>query len=207
MAKLGKQEVVKRLKEHLANLKAGGSISKRDMQSLLTDEQMQQYEGEWQSAQDYKQSIIDGRNELESYTKKLKVADAIWARYENTKSVNQKAATEYASQSAYEKALEHLEELIDANPAVQMYLDRPVRFDAGHDCGLTAGEVPRYKLSKSHYALDASFPTKSDIKIQIIESAIDSMLAIERGTHHVGDQNDVIRTISSLAKDLVAKHG
>ena len=65
MAKLGKKERIKRLKKHLAILKAGGSVSKRDMKSLLPDEQMQQYEDEWQSAQDYKQSIIDGRSELE----------------------------------------------------------------------------------------------------------------------------------------------
>ena len=152
MAKLGKQERIKRLKKHLATLKAGGSVSKRDMQSLLTDDQMQQYEDEWQNAQDYKQTIIDGRSELELYTKMVKIGDLIWSRYENSKPGNHKAETEYAAQSAYKKALEHLEELISANPAIQIYLDRPVRFDAGYECGPEAGEVPRYKLSQSHYA-------------------------------------------------------
>jgi len=146
------------------------------MQSLLTDEQMQQYKDEWQSAQDYKQSIIDGRSELESYTEKLKVADAIWARYENTRAANQKAETEDASQSAYEKALEHLEELIYANPAIEIYLDRPVSFVAGYDCGLTAGEVPRYKLSKSHYAMTEPFQTKNETKMIVIQSAIDDLM-------------------------------
>ena len=89
--------------------------------SPLPDDQMQRYEDEWQRAQDFKQSIIDGRWELESYTRKLKVGDAIWARYQNTKPGNQKAKTEYAAQSAYEKALEHLDELISANPAIELF--------------------------------------------------------------------------------------
>lgn len=142
------------------------------MQSLLTSEQLQQFEELWQFVKDYKQSIVDGRSELESYTKMLKAADAIWLRYENTRSGHHKAETEYAAQRAYERALEHLEELLNTNPAIEMYLDRAIRFDAGYECSPEAGEVPRYKLSKSHYALPDQFATKTDIKIQIICEAL-----------------------------------
>ena len=142
------------------------------MQSLLTSEQLQQFEEQWQFAKDYKQSIMDGRTELESYTKMLKVADAIWSRYENTRSGHHKAKTEYAAQGAYEKALEHLGELLDANPAIEMYLDRIIRFDAGNECSLEAGEVPRYKMSKSHYARTEQFEKKRDIKLAAITEAL-----------------------------------
>lgn len=151
-------------------------MSKRDMKSLLTEEQMQQYELHWQNAQAYKQSINDGRWELESYTKKLKVADAIWARYENTRAANKKAETEKLAQSAYESALEHLEELLEANPAVELYLDRRVSFDAGNECDPSVAEVPRYSLSKSHYAHREQFQTKNDIKMQVIDEALEQLV-------------------------------
>ena len=172
MPKLGKDERLKRLKNHLATLRAGGTISNRDMKSLLCDEQFHEYEEQWQFAKGYKQSIIDGRSELESYTKMLKVADAIWSRYENTSTGYRKAETEYAAQHAYEKALEHLEELIAANPAIEIYLDRAIRFDPGHECSPEAGEVPRYRLSKSHHAIVQPFDSKRDIKLRVTEDAL-----------------------------------
>lgn len=160
------------------------------MKSLLTDAQMQQYKEQWQSAQDYKQSIIDGRWDLESYTAKLKIADAIWTRYEDTIAANQKAETEYAAQSAYESALEHLEELLDANPALEMYLDRNVRFDAGNECAPSVGEVPRYKLSQSHYAISPQFQSKREIKLNVIEDAVKLLLQDKEKTRTESTPDD-----------------
>ena len=200
LAKLNKQEQIKRLKEHLANLKAGASISKRDMKSLLTDEQMQQYEDQWQRAQDYKQFIVDGRSELESYTKKLRTADIIWARYENTSAANRKAETEYKALSAYESALEHLEELLGANPAVQLYLDRNVSFVAGQEPGLSAHEVPRYKLSKSHYANTEVFQTKQDIKMTVIEAAIQNLLLTKKKPQAIQKPAGAAQTLAKFRK-------
>lgn len=175
MAKLGKQERLKRLQKHLAALNAGGSISKRDMKSLLTDAQMQQYEDQWQSARDYKQSIVDGRSELDSYTEKLKIADMIWSRYENTKEANQKKETEYAAESAYESALECLQELLYENAAIELLLDRQVSFEHGYEPGTSACDVPRYRLSTSHHATPEPFLTKNDIKVDVIEGAIEDL--------------------------------
>ena len=200
MAILGNQERLKRLQKHLANLKAGGSISKRDMKSLLTDEQMQRYEDEWQSAQDYKQSIIDGRWELESYTKKLKVADAIWTRYEDTKAANQKAETENAAQSAYESALEHLEELLDANSAIEIYLDRPVSFEHGEEPGISACTVPRYRLSTSHHATLEPFLTKNDIKADIVEDAIKDLSQTKKQPHATQKPANAAQTLAKFRK-------
>ena len=157
------------------------------MKSLLSDEQFQQYEEQWQSAKDLRQSIVDGRSELESYSKMLKVADAIWTRYENTRSGHHKAETEYAAQREYEKALEHLEELINTNPAIEIYLDRAVRFDFGYECDPEAGEVPRYVLSKSHYAVARQFDTQRDIKIRVIGDAIKGTRLIKK-TPNVGQK-------------------
>lgn len=172
MPKLSTAERIKRLKRHVETLNDGRNVSNRDLRSLLSDDEFQQLEEQWQFAKAYKQSIVDGRTELESYTKMLKAADAIWSRYENTRSGHHKAETEYAAQRAYEKALEHLEELLDANPAIEIYLDRSIRFDAGYQCNPEAGEVPRYKMSKSHHAITEHFETKRDIKLTAIAQII-----------------------------------
>ena len=200
MAKLNKQEQIKRLKKHLANLKAGGSISKRDMTALLSDEQIQQYEDEWQNAQDYKQTIIDGRWELESYTKMLKIGDLIWSRFENTKTGNHKADTEYAAQSAYETSLEHLQELLDRNPAIEIYLNRPVSFMHDHEPDISAGEVPRYMLSKSHHAIAPQFDTQRDIKMSVIESAIEDLSQTKKKSHATKKPAAVSQTLAKLRK-------
>jgi len=200
LAKLEKKERIKRLKKHLATLKAGGSIRKRDMQSLLTDVQMQQYEDEWQDAQGYKQTIIDGRSELESYTKMVKIGDLIWSRYENTKTGNHKAKTEYAAESAYETALEHLQELFYENSAIEIYLDRPVSFEHGHEPGTSADAVPRYILSTSHHAIAESFPTKNDIKADIIEDAIEDLSKVKKQPHATKKPVAAAQTLAKIRK-------
>lgn len=200
MAKLGKQERIKRLQNHLATLKAGGSIRKRDMQSLLNDEQMQQYEDQWQSARDYKQSIVDGRSELDSYTEKLKIADVIWSRYENTKEVNQKKETEYAAESAYESALERLQELLHENAAIELLLDRQVSFEHGEEPSPSVGEVPRYRLSTSHYAIPSRFDTQRDIKIRVIEDSIEDLSQAKKQPHAAQKPADVAQTLAKFRK-------
>ena len=200
MAKLGKEERIKRLKNHLATLKAGGSVSKRDMQSLLNDEQMQQYEDQWQSARDYKQSIVDGRSELESYTEKLKIADVIWSRYENTRADNQKKETEHAAESAYETALEHLQELFDANSAIELLLDRQVSFEHGEEPSISACAVPRYRLSTSHHAIPSRFDTKRDIKMGVIKDAIEDLSQAKKKSHATKKPAAVSQTLAKLRK-------
>lgn len=169
------------------------------MQSLLNGEQMQQYEDQWQSAQDYKQSIVDGRSELGSYTEKLKIADAIWSRYENTKEANQKRETEYAAESAYESALERLEELLSIDSAIEIYLDRPVCFEHGEEPGISACAVPRYRLSTSHHATPEPFLTKDVIKADIIGDAI-KMLSNNDKLRAVTTPSSLSETIAAVRK-------
>jgi hypothetical protein len=170
------------------------------MRSLLTDEQMQQYEDEWRNAQDYKQSIIDGRWELESYTEKLKIADAIWSRYENTKDPNKKARTENEALDAYGYAIERLEELLSIDSAIEIYLDRPVRFEHGHEPGISACAVPRYKLSTSHHATPEQFPTRNDIKMIVIEGAIEDLSQAKKQPHATKKPAAVAQTLAKIRK-------
>jgi len=172
MAKLSRPERIKRLNRQLDTLRNGDSVSKRDMLALLDPDDRSLFDAIWNDAKAYKQSIIDGRHELAKYNRMLKQADAIWTQYERTIGANKKAETEYAAQSAYERALEHLGELLDCNPTIQIYLDRPVSFTFGSESEPSAETVPRYKLSTSHFAMREEFPDISAIKMQVIEKAL-----------------------------------
>lgn len=177
MAKLSRSERISRLKKHLEALKNGRTVSKRDMQSLLDPHYLEMYEQLWHDEKEHRQSIIDGRYELATYNEKLKKADAIWTRYENTANANKKSDTELAALSAYERALEHLEELLDRNPAIETYLDRTVSFAQGREVNPGPDSVPRYLLSKSHHTLEHTFTSKQDLKIQVIQDALQHNLA------------------------------
>ena len=177
MAKLTQAERIDRLEKHLDTLRNGGTVSKRDIQALLDKTDRGLLDELWGDAKRYKQSIIDGRTELDTYTQMLKRADAIWTQYERAIAANKNAETEYLAQSAYERALEHLAELLDSDPSIQLYLDRPVSFTVGAEIAPAAETVPRYKLSKSFFAISDTFPDKRAIKISVIEEAIERMRA------------------------------
>lgn len=175
MPKLTRAERIQRLEKQLDTLRNGGTVSKRDMQALLDPTDRSLLDELWANEKQYKKSIIDGRSELATYNQLLKHADAIWTQYERTISANKKADTEYAAQSAYERALEHLEELLERDSTIQLYLDRPVSFEVGSEIAPAAESVPRYKLSTSHFAVREGFPNKRQIKIQVIEEALARM--------------------------------
>lgn len=175
MAKLTQAERIDRLEKHLDTLRNGGTVSKRDMLALLDKTDRGLLDELWDDAKRYKQTVIDGRSELDTYNQMLKKADAIWSQYERTVTENKKSETEYAAISAYERALEHLEELLDRDRTIELYLDRSISFEFGAETEPSAATVPRYKLSTSHFAIREDFPSKSEIKAHVIEEAIERM--------------------------------
>ena len=79
-----KKRRLKRLKELLTRLKRGDDITRRDLKSVLTEEQWNEYEQANQYLSvDYSESI-DRPTELDIYLEKIKQADFYHARASST---------------------------------------------------------------------------------------------------------------------------
>tara|TARA_A100001015_G_scaffold194914_1_gene217298 strand:+ start:379 stop:708 length:330 start_codon:yes stop_codon:yes gene_type:complete len=80
----------------------------------------------------------------------------------------------------FERALEHLGEALAGDPALNMWLDRTLCVEAGaHSTGIDSESVPRVITSRSHNksGVDVRQMSKLEVKLMVVESAINSILA------------------------------
>ena len=178
MPRLGKSEIEKRLKRHLASLEAGENVSKRDMRAVLTEEQMEDYEAEWENHRDYKQWILDSGSVLSDYHEIVRTADAYHIRAEKTRT-GPKANRNYRkAEFHYERAFERLDELSSIYPWLSALFDRTLDQDSSWETGPSYHGIPRYMFSQSHACnrrRRESLPTKRDVKIRAIRFALENL--------------------------------
>ena len=80
----------------------------------------------------------------------------------------------------FERAIEHLGEVLAANPALNLWLDRTLCVEAGeHSTGIDSESVPRVITSWIHNksSRDIRQLSKLEVKLMVVESAINSILA------------------------------
>ena len=84
----------------------------------------------------------------------------------------------------YLNPLKYLDDALTANPALNMWLDRTLCVEAGeHSTGIDSESVPRVITSRSHNKSgeDIRQMSKREVKLMVVESAINSILATVRG--------------------------
>jgi hypothetical protein len=119
--------------------------------------------------------------ELKEYCDLLKKADDLYRRAERTnpnarpnkrtlmnvaihnRGLSTCALLHVKAETAYERALERLEELLGIKPYLRECLDRPVSFDINnYNLSLDPQGVPRLKSSHSQYVIRESRRNKRD---------------------------------------------
>ena len=103
----------------------------------------------------------------------------------------------------FERALEHLGESVAADPALYMWLDRTLCVEAGeHSTVIDSESVPRVITSRSHNKSggDVRQMSKLEVKLMVVESAINSILAAVKDD----EMKDVSRkqTLDEFLKNL-----
>lgn len=189
-----------------------------DLRGLLKEH----YQG-YRSALASNQSLIEQAKakppEISEYEALLSKADRLHGQmdslsgrghHESAKRIGAKAET------AYEKALERLEEILHTDPGLQMWLDRPVSFDAKSG-GMNPDpvDVPRCVTSRSLNNLGNVGNWGIRSKSEIIREAVTH--AIEEIDQHLapnitGSENSGSTTTGRspeerLARALSVKHG
>lgn len=85
------------------------------------------------------------------------------------------------SESLCESALEMLQEIVHADPSIQIWFDRGLDFDADGDLGLTPVAMPHLVTSRSldKQSSDFRVMSKREVKMATVDMAISNLLEIK----------------------------
>ncbi len=147
-----------RLQELIETMNSGQDVANRDMKNCLTAEEWEQYEDELASNKNMVDDMSTIPKPLKRYVELLKIADLLICRseamYPKGNPISRRSL-EYQSQSAYERALEHLQEVIERDGSNIKFLDRSFYYSTENPskcCGADQLLVPRLTTSLSHHA-------------------------------------------------------
>ena len=128
----------------------------------------------------YREELKDKPSELKRYEKKLKKATFYANKGEGFRRKGNKQAVTANSakcESLCEDALEILQEIVDADASLQIWFDRALNFGFGSHIDAQLGNLPRIVTSRSidKQSGDSRIRTKKQVKIDIVEQAIDAL--------------------------------
>ena len=165
----------------LENLKRKKNVQNRTLKTWLTDREYASFEAAWTEQKELREEVAEKPAELTDYETIMRKGMFYHNRADGYARNGQTAQKfRYKAEAQFERALEHLEECMHADPSLQMWLDRPV--DTG-----PSGEVsPSSPVSMPHVVTSRSadnagggyrsmFKTIRETKTDAIERAIDRL--------------------------------
>jgi hypothetical protein len=188
-----KKRRLKRLKELLTRLKRGDDITRRDLKSVLTEEQWNEYEQANQYLSvDYSESI-DRPTELDIYLEKIRQADFYHNRASSTPKTersridgrNRSGSQRlyHQAEACYEDALMYLCGVLEGHDAqlaheLRLWLDRDIDTDIEKRPTADPQSVPRIKGSRSIHSESNKGANKFELKRKYKRDAVESAMAV-----------------------------
>jgi hypothetical protein len=180
--KLAKDETTKlaKLEGIVEKLKRGQNVQNRQLQTWLSDDEYEQIAAVWDTQKHFREELKDKPSELKRYEDKLK--EAIMMR--NRSNAYHRKGKKFAAykldskcESLCEDALEILQEIVSADASLQIWFDRHLDFGHGSLIDASLGNLLRLVTSRSIEKLrdDSRIVKKLDVKIGVVERAIDSI--------------------------------
>jgi hypothetical protein len=180
--KLAKDETTKlaKLEGIVEKLKRGQNVQNRQLQTWLSDDEYEQIAAVWDTQKHFREELKDKPSELKRYEDKLK--EAIMMR--NRSNAYHRKGKKFAAykldskcESLCEDALEILQEIVAADASLQIWFDRHLDFGHGSLIDASLGNLLRLVTSRSIEKLrdDSRIVKKLDVKIGVVERAIDSI--------------------------------
>ena len=190
-----------------ADLKRGKNVQNRKLQRWLTAEEYSRFEDSWREQQELRKELKDKPDEIKEYEEKLRSALFEYNRadgYSNKRKSKLALEFRHRAERLFEKALEHLDEVLAAEPSLRYWLDRDVEFhDAANSTGLDPVSMPRVITSRS---LDNSAnighkQSKLSVKLETVEGAVNSIL------RSVEDRSELNRRRAEQLKKFLSMPG
>lgn len=198
---------LKRLKVLLGRLDKGENVSKRDLKLCLTTKQVRAWEQDEKRVEEEANARADQYKdrptEFDEYLGLVKKANFTYYKLDHLSSRRGKALTPGVSNlkgiadTLYEKALERLEEILEADRSLEVWLDRPVDFSGKNYPSLEPESMPRLKTSKSHHAQSTYKSNKREqIHLARQRSVVEAIKEIE---DEIGgtDESDTSNALAS----------
>ena len=164
----------------LDELKRRKNVQNRQLATWLTEEEYESFESDWKSQQQISKELQDKPTELQRYEHKLKEVIMMRNRSDAYHRKGKKSAAyklDSKRESLCEDALEILQEIVAADASLQIWFDRHLDFEHGRLIDASLGNLPRSVTSRSIEKLrdDSRIVKKIDVKISVVERAIDSI--------------------------------
>ena len=181
---LAESKTVEKLKIMIASLKSGKNVQNRQLKTWLTATQYQDMLYNWDAQRSLRQESKEKPEPIKKYEKLLRVAIFSYNKADAfSRHGKHSTAKKLFNQTDghFERVLEHLEEIIQIDPSLQAWFDRPISFGHKSDLGLDFDSVPRVIVSRSHFGQSTkssvlSFQSKQDVKLQSVEAALNELL-------------------------------
>ena len=127
-------------------LKRGENVQNRQLQTLLSEEEYEQLDNEWQEQLELRRVLKDKPSELKRYEQKLRKSTFNYNRAEgySSKGKHSTAKKFYnKSESLCEDAVEILQEILHSDSSLRVWFDRDISFEVGGDLSADIVSLPR----------------------------------------------------------------
>lgn len=156
----------------------------------MGEEHWESYQRQVEFIQAQKDDAEFGRVALRDYIDLLRIADFNDQAVDRASQKGWKRKkTAMASDAGYERAIERLSELLEADPSLKQFLDRHYDFDMWHgNNGVCRHSVPRPTFHKRYVYGNIEhqpFPTATELKVDALRKAIEQAKA----THTTKEDN------------------
>ena len=198
---------IKKLQEIREKLLAGEEVANRQLRTWL-GEYFKDVAQEWACEQDMRLKPQDKPDAIREYERRLKKADFQRAKAESASSRGKTYAGKFYNKAdvAYERALEHLQEQVSLDPALELWLDRtPDNGPTTSGTSIDFHGMPRVRTSRSmenqsQASVTGYVRTKRDIKIEVVDRAIEALTAEPTDSPDAEQQaklQDMLRALKS----------
>lgn len=210
---------LERMRVLIARLKSGIAVQARDINTVLSKKQRREMAEAWEQQTQLRDE--EKPADVLSYEKKLTEGLLLYGKADQssastTKRTNEFQRTkseefEHKAVSIFEDALECLQEMIDRDPSLQRWFDRPLDFSARSEINTDPTSMPRVVTSRSVENLGnvkAAFGWKSkmQIKAEALEQAmidLETELASTSAKNAKSDaEADMVLRLKSKLKGL-----
>lgn len=203
MAKAEKREA--KLRGFLAKLEAGQHVQNRDLETWLGADFAGDVNGAWEQQLDLRKEFLEKPDAIVEYEKLFRAARLFENRGEgySTRGKHKQAQIFHAkAQAAYERLLEHYQEITGADYSLHGWFDRMADLSLGNSPSLSAIDMPKVRTSRSldnYVKSNSMVESKRDVKIGVVRAALRE---IENAQNPVATSEKSSSRLERFLKDL-----
>lgn len=168
-----------KLNKLLEKLKRGETVHNRELRTWLGKEGFAEYEAECAAQVEFRAQLKDKPAAVKEYERRLRLAFLAYNKAEEASTRERHAVAKkhfYKAEALFERALEHLQEVVAADSSLSVWFDRDTTWSADGDVGLDPISIPRVVTSRSldnmGGGLKSQLQTKREVKVAAIERTL-----------------------------------